>query len=256
MTAEAPSAATMRRITYYLEIAERPTTDPVEAETFRERAYRLMAKYRIERSAVGTGEEPELLANEWIDVPAPYAIEKIVLLNTIVNVLGADGYVESGGGRHRYRVYGFTGDILMIKTLFASLVVQAANALNREEIPPLPPLTETLLRISPRRLKARRRAWMTGWKRTFLRGFANAVGDKLAAMQRPETPELEGGTALVHVGRRDQVARYFADNVPRDVKASMTVATGNGMDAGTQAGRQADIGATRIGRPAAGAIER
>jgi len=224
------------RIRKLLARAEHPTTPPAEAEACSAKAAALMSRHVIDQALLDRDRPVvESPVTKVLLAESPYAVAKAVLLNEVARSFRI--CVAIGGERPEGRqctLVGFPGDLAMAELLFTSLLLQASTA---------------MLASAPDgvRLKAFRRA--------FLFGYANAIGDRLRAVQQETEQEAVAaipGTDLVLVDRKSRVDAAFAEQFPRIRTMRPTVSSGNGLTAGRRAGSDADLSVTQrqvSGRP-------
>src|SRR5947209_10929320 len=176
------------RVRKLLAKAEHPGTPVEEAQAFSAKASELMAAYAIDQALVDaaqpSGATP--IVRE-IEVEAPYAMPRAVLLDRVARahrvrtVIGPD----AGSGRRRCTLVGFGVDLDVVEVLFTSLLLQASTAM-------------LVASADHPRPKAFRRA--------FLLGYAQAIGDRLAAVTEQTGAAADAerpGTSLVLASRSD-----------------------------------------------------
>lgn len=235
----------LSKIRALLAKAEHENTSPAEAEAYTAKATELMARYGIERARLADADPgTDLLGDREIVLVPPYALDKRDLLARIADelrcrVIFRQRWVE---GRKRVSavLFGFGSDLDRVEMLFTSLLVQAAHALAVEYVP----------------------AWENkpAYRRAWLAGYATAVAARLrAAEQRAQrqAPAAEAGgrsVALVLADRKVQVERAYEDRYGHLGKARPRTLSGSGTRDGYAAGQRADIGGTRVTRPARRAL--
>lgn len=234
-TISRPSDAMLRRVQALLAKASDGAATSEESETYVAKATALMAKYGIEQAMLDAAKpagQREEVTSKRIVIPGPYAMEKRTLLHVIAKPLGVRDIriVGLGGkGEQVVHVFGYPSDLEKVDLLFASLTLQAIRDAMRVEIP-----------------YYEHRA---AFRRTFLDGFARAVGRRLADLYRKTEQEASAtapGTALVLVDRRTAVQKAFEVEYPK-VRSSSRNLSGGGYGAGVQAGQRADIGQRAAG---------
>ncbi|MFH9295819.1 DUF2786 domain-containing protein [Streptomyces sp. NPDC017520] len=242
-TTKAP--AKLETIRALLAKAEDPRTPEAEAELARKRAFEMMAKYGVEQAMLND-------ANPASDAPTdrkivldnPWAMERVRLINRIALALGCElihlGRDGSGPAR-RVHIFGYASDLQRVELLYTSLLLQMNSGLAAQSVPP--------------------GQGARAWRRSWLLGFINRVGDRIEEAERGARDEARGETtatgrsaALVLADRKAVVSRSYQQAYPRARKGGTTTMTGNGYGAGWTAGSRADIGGKRIGRTMAGSI--
>lgn len=220
----------LRKVRALLAQAEDPTVTPEEAKAFSEKAEELLVKFGIDQAMLdaakpkGRGKP----ASRQVPMVAPYKMPKLTLLYQIANAYG----VRMVYYRREYStMVGFEADLDAIDLLYTSLLLQLTNALNA----------------------AKKESGKTGealvtFAESFINGFAAEVGRRLGE-QRRKTTEATSGAALVLADRQDEVDAAFRDLFPhtRSARSRGGRTDYDGWSRGGHAGRNADLGNTRIG---------
>jgi hypothetical protein len=174
------------------------TTFPAEAEALTAKAHQLIARYSIdcalleERSAVS-----EVLSRT-LAVEAPYARAKFHLLGQVASACRCRGLWQVDLGVAT--IFGFAGDLDATELLYTSLLVQATTAMLGSPAP---------RNAAPSTVAAFRRA--------FLYGFANRVGQRLREIAAAEVD------AAIDVGRDESLLPVLASR-DEAVAAALTAA--------------------------------
>lgn len=207
------------------------TNYPAEAEALLAKAQQLMSEHAIDEAMVANASrERSEVSHRTIVCQAPYASAKVSLLNAVAVAndcrcirLTADTY-------QTVMVFGYERDLEHVEALFVSLSLQATRALVAQA-------------TSSKK-----------FRRSFLIGFADQVGRRLAEARRVAQQEYEqahaeagGSVGLVLANRRDAVDRAFQASFPRARAMRTTASSASGVLAGRQAGNRADLGNARIG---------
>ena len=233
-----PDEALLKRVRKLFEKAK-ATSNPHEADAFARKAAELVARHRI---------DPERLAASGVDDPismrelplgrGAYVRARLALLSVI-------------GDHHDVRVVfktmpvgmvaylaGFRSDIEVVELLYQSLHQQAATQMAQ------------ISRGTP--------AATQQFRRSFLMGFANRVGDLLDESQRAadrgRSKTLVDSTAVALRERGEQVDDFLTQSFGRIRSARpASAAQATGWRAGVAAAERADVGRERIqARPALG----
>lgn len=208
-----------------------------ERDALLEKVGELVARYGIDEALLRrSGTAQERITTKTITLRGEYRQAHGQLLNTVTLETGARGfYVRPPRGDKNlyYTVVAYPADLRRIEVIFTSLQLQAATALGEWW----------------RELRATRstRGW-TGMdrfkvRRSFLLGFAGAVGERLrAARERAEgaAEAAEPGTGLVLRGRGDELDDFLRQFNLRARSGSLQV-TRLGGDAGARAGLTAEL---------------
>ncbi|MFI7705504.1 DUF2786 domain-containing protein [Nonomuraea sp. NPDC049480] len=116
---------TLERIRKYLAIAEHPNTGPEEAETYRDRAYNLMASYGIERAHLAAaGQITDELSSWALAIDKTHQAERIQFLAAITNAKTCRTLSWKVNDTTYLMVSGYQSDLEVVKMLFASLSLQ------------------------------------------------------------------------------------------------------------------------------------
>jgi len=226
----------LAKVRALLATAEDESLSEEARAAYRGRAADLMARYGIDEAlARAQGNPEERAANVWIDVEAPYALDKVELLAAVANPLGCRLLrANVRGPGERVRMLGMPGDLDRTLILYTSLLVQAELGLAVTR----PPEGEDT--------RAFRRTWRVG--------FAEAIGERLAATVAKASAEADarsGGatsTELVLADRDALVQAHLNALYPKVRKGRARRLSGSGGTAGYAAGQRADIGGpNRVG---------
>ena len=186
------------------------TTFEAEAEAFTAKAQELMTRHAIDlamvadaagnRAGPSLGERPETIR---VPIDDPYADMKSLMLQIVAEVSRCRAIFSPTYSFTT--VVGFSHDLAATEMLFTSLLVQAQSALGDAG------------RHAPPGARTRSRSF----KSSFLMGYANRVGDRLAEINRSvaATAEQETGRSVLPalVARAsvvdEEMDRRFSDSV-------------------------------------------
>jgi hypothetical protein len=220
---------TLDKVRKLLAKAEHPATPAPEAEALSEKAAEIMARHSIDRAMIEARTTTGTPLLRTVDVPAPYAVPKSVLLSRVGEAYAVQTVIggrPDGDGR-RCTIVGFVADLDITELLFTSLLLQATTAM-------FAALDE--------------RATAPAFRRAFLFGYAARIGERLAAAREravAETSEAAdptgASTALVLADRKDEVARVVAEAFPRLGSLRTRISDGNGLLAGHRAASAANL---------------
>jgi uncharacterized DUF497 family protein len=233
----------LARVRQLLAIAEDPDTDPKAAEVHTAKAMELLAKYGIDAARLhDSGDRPDHVEGRQIDLPGPYALEKVFLYNAVARPLRCkliEITTRADRPKRRVHLFGYTADLDRAHMLYTSLLHQQAIAL-----------------IAARPARGESKAAFT---RSFCQAFAATVKERLIAIERrarSQNPAPTGGrgTDLVLADRNRAVAAAFTQHYPETRSSGRRRLSGTGREAGRAAGQRADLGGSRLdsGRRAIG----
>jgi uncharacterized protein DUF2786 len=238
----------LEKVRKLLAKAEDPACTPHEAAALNDKAAELVAKYGIDRALLAaTALESDIVGDQVVAVLAPYALDKAGLLATVANALRCRSVrrkVWRGQGyAYDMHLFGFASDLERVELLYTSLLVQAAYGIAAAVVP----------------------EWdnPAAFRRSWLVGFTQAVGARLRAAEQRAASEAEASerarahgsdmapraVSLVLADRDDLVKRRVDETYPRLLAAEPRRLLGSGGANGYAAGRRADLGGVRLGRP-------
>lgn len=247
----------VRKLLAYAEASSGP-----DAESYRERAIRLMAEHGIDDAMVDAarvraGEAAAARpTSRTVPIVAPYQRGKADLLVGLAGAMGCRSVYHHRGSRRNVTsvtMTGYPSDIERAELLFTSLLLQVAPEMAREQAHSGAPASATA---------AARRAYLAGFR---WRVVDRVRAAEEAAREQAEQARRAGGgprtgrsVELVLADRAAQVARVHEENHPglKPMPAAQ-VSNGASVAAGIAAGDRADIGgrgsvAASSARPALG----
>ncbi len=225
----------LRRVRGLLAKAE-STEFEAEAEAFTEKAQSLIAAHSLQHALAsleredGVGGGPDAVR---LAVERPYHREKFSLLATIAETNRCRAILHSNLGLST--VMGFAIDLDAVELLYTSLLVQATTAMQRHGS----------------RIDAWGRSSTATFRRSFLVGFADRIGERLeraTAQAEEAATQQEGGSRLAPVlaSRADQVDHAIEAAFPyAKPMRSRARFDSSGFTAGVRAANQADLGRRR-----------
>jgi hypothetical protein len=242
MTSTLPTTdteAVLRRIRGLLDQAER-TPYPHEAETFAAKAAELMARHHVDRAMVERSSgDPHRVVELDIDLGrGQYVRARLMLLGVVAEAFGCRLLSSSTPDGRVGHVIGHTSDTEQVSLLYTSLLLQATRAADHEPAP-----------------RGHRRVT---FRRGFLMGFAQRVGDRLqaqmaAAVRHSQTAAGSPGeadtpsVALVLADRRHAVDSWIDERYPRLGRlAPASPVQGDAVARGARAGERADLGGRAV----------
>jgi hypothetical protein len=224
----------LRRIRGLLAKAE-SSEFPEEAESLTAKAQELMTRHSVDAALLGAG-SPSAggMATHRVHVAEPYVRAKMQLLAAVAeaNDVQLVWYQSLGIAN----LVGSRPDLDAVELLFTSLLLQAAQALSAAE------------RAKGARSSSR------SFRRSFLLGYAQRIGERLRTAQRRATEEAsaEHGVDLLPVLRSRQAAveERVAELFPRvrSTRSRASVDAG-GWYAGQAAAERAAVGRRRSALP-------
>jgi hypothetical protein len=228
-----------------------------EQETVAEKILKLLAK-----AESTTAEEAEALLEKAAALQAKYSIDQAML--RMAGKTGGVGVIEKvltvkGGyayalqqlalriGRGNYKVVywiGHADDVADAEVLYTSLLIQQERAA-REAMKSFKEDPWSNVKVGSQRYQ---------FKRSFMVGFADGVGEILVRAKKEATKQAEeqhgsDSVALVLVDRKDEIDHFYQDKYAGRVKSHRDRnRVGHGYSGGREAGLNADVG----GRAAVG----
>lgn len=199
-----------------------------EAEAFTAKAQELMTRHRIDRASLAGDEAASGdVVGRRLGIDDPYARQKFLLLSKVAAANGSRAAWSQGLGFAT--VFGHGEDVAGVEELYTSLLVQATSAMRRH-----------------RPLHVRGNGSATArFRRSFLIGFANRIGQRLvaAAEDTVSAVEAETGVALVPLlAARDRAAEEAMQSTLGTVGTMSVSATdGLGYFLGGKAADAADL---------------
>jgi len=222
------SDAMLSKVRKLLAKAEDPACTVAEAAAFTAKAAELIARYGVDRALLAAREPAtDPVGDRTVEVVAPYALDKAGLLATVADALRCRSVRRRVDGGFAMHLFGFASDLERTELLFTSLLVQAAHGLAAARVPP------------GEHPAAFRRSWLAG--------FAGAVGGRLREAESAATRSAGSSTALVPADRSVRVDRRLAETYPRVRTAGARRLIGGGLAQGAAAGHRADLGGTGLG---------
>jgi Protein of unknown function (DUF2786) len=211
----------LARVRKLLAKAEDPACTPAEAEAFTAKATELIAKYGVDRALLAAG-DPALdpVGDRVVPLDPPYALDKAGLLASVAVPLRCRVVRKTRAGV-QVHLFGHATDLERVELLFTSLLVQAAHGLSAVPVPA--------------------REHPAAFRRSWLAGFAHAIGGRLRAAEQAAS-DAAPGAALVLVRRSDLVDRKMAEAYPKLRTASRRRLAGGGLEQGFAAGQAASLG--------------
>ena len=198
--------------------ANHPSTPPVEAQKFREKAEALMVKYSIDQMMLGDGQRVDTIIHRMVACPNPFGTDKRMLLAVIAKAFGCQSIHFSG--THSNEVIGYESDIDQVEFLFNHLNLQAMGE---------------MLMVGVNGVHDRK---------SFLFGFTQAVESRLSKNVKEAVEEVSGAEVAIY-DRDIAVAAKVKELHP----ALRTTSVSRGFsqyDNGHAAGMRADIGQGRM----------
>ncbi len=236
----------LEKIRKLLAKAEDPAATAQEAEIYTAKATQLIADYGIDRALLARRDPAsDPVRDLVVPVPAPYAADKIDLLGAVADRLrcvavqtrrrGPDGEERS------VHLFGHASDLRRVELLWTSLLLQATSQLTRTPVPPW------------EHKAAFRRSWLAGFRMAVTRRL-DASEERARAEADERFARAGTSSALVLADRRAEVEAALHAAYPRLGQARRRQLSGSGMPQGYGAGQRADLGGSRVGPVAHGAL--
>lgn len=214
-----------------LRIAHDPGAPQGERDAAMAQATRIMAKYSLTENMLefeaGTPQSVESLV---IHIKNPYAAKKEIIVNTVASAFGCTAVKIDKSVM--IRIFGFPGDLEKIQYLYNSVIVQLFVGLSQVDCPP----------------------WENGktFRNSWVNGFITTVGKRITTTIRKAADEVrtESTGMDLMLRNRMQMIKFEVSKAYPDLKSRSYHFSSNstlGYRMGTEAGKNADIGQTRIG---------
>jgi hypothetical protein len=228
----------LARIQALLDKAE-STTFPEEAEALIAKAQQLMARHAIDEAMLaGAVTSRDQVEAEQVVVQAPYASAKVGLLSAAARSNRCRLVVSKGpSGTQLCTLVGFPEDLANVRTLFASLSVQATRFVLAAPVPP---------GDTPRR-----------FRHAFLTAFGYRIGERLTEAERSAAAEAQaertgaGATgpsvSVVLASREAMVDEDLARRFPNLRTRKISISSHAGWQGGRTAADRANLGQRRVG---------
>ncbi len=205
------------------------TEYPEEAEALNAKAAQLLAKYGIDEAVARQKAEVRVeVVHKKIDILNPYSLDKLYLLRAIAEPMRVRVIrlrQRKGAGKTSAHLFGYPADIERVEMLFTSLLLQAARAMLKVDLP------------WGQDLRVFRRSW--------LHGFTEAIGERVREME--SEAESAVSQELVFVADRGRIDAKVSEVYPLLVTKKRTVQLSDaGNQAGSLVGRRADLGGVRV----------
>lgn len=224
-----------RRVQKLIAVAER-TENSDEADAFSKKAAELIARYRLSSEALRPRDPDEFIIQRHFLGRGAYVRARFLLLSEVAESMGCLATYTTGAEGTTAQVSGVHREVDAVMALFHSLHHQVGVMVARE-----------------RRATA---AATQRFRRAFMFGFAERVGEMLREMQRSVVAEHRDGDSLVPVllEQRARVHEFASQQLgPIRSASAPSPVVADGASAGREAARDADIGRIRIAdQPAIG----
>jgi hypothetical protein len=229
MTAADPILAKVRKLLAKAEA----TTNEHEADAFAAKAVALIAAHRIDITRLAHADGEVVALREMPVGRGAYVRARLALLGAVASAHDCEIVWRTGPHGAIGILAGFTSDLDATALLYESLHLQATSRMAAVRRP-TPAATQR-------------------WRRAFLFGFADRVGELLRETRRQvetaATTTAGGGSSLPDLpGRAAQVRAFAATAFGRVVSASAPApAAAGAYHEGHRAASAADIGRARLG---------
>lgn len=244
------------------------TTFPEEAKALTAKAFSLMQKWSIDEAMLAHGRKVTTEGPDSTRIEVPYSPFKgpkqdlLVGLArlcdcrpilTSMRIPNRRDDIASGKYKGKYRhighidIIGFPQDRRFCEMLYTSLLLQA-------EVEFLSPEVQEQMAD-----ECSHPGHRTKWRNTFQDGFNSEVLHRIRKAKtatRSDAEKVTPGTGLVLASKQDQVNNKVAEIFPKLHKAAGSnrgFAAGSAYQAGTEAGRRADVGGTKVSEGKGGA---
>ena len=173
-------------------------------------AQKLITKYQIQEAQL---KGSKTIVELYIEIPGPYVIDKTLLLHTIAK----NNFCKVARGKGHAVVYGQESDVQLVKTLYAHLLMDMVNEMDKN----LDSVKDT-----------------RSWKKSFFSGYSLKVGERLEqAKQQLYDTVLKD---------KQQLIEEFWNDLPKKSSSAGKVTSFLGYSKGRDSGSRADLGQVHI----------
>lgn len=215
----------VKRVRALLNKAE-STEFPEEAEALTAKAQELIARHALDAVRVRIGGDVGVPSSRRMYLDDPYVDPKALLLDRVAQANRCTAVYTPAFAWST--TFGYDADLDAVELLTASLLAQAAHALARQGS----------------RVDASGRSRTKSFRRAFLVGFANRIGERLqeaTAAQVSAADDGDGRLLPVLLARDERVEAAQAEAYPRVVSRRTGASNGAGWAAGRAAAELADL---------------
>lgn len=220
----------IERVQKLLRVAER-SDKPGEVEAAQSRAQEIITKYQIEEAQLNNHVGSGGIIGKRIDVPGKYAIDRIILLNSIAKhnfckVLRGDNYCM---------IYGYASDIDLCVALYDSLVIHMVAQMQQT--------LDSIKKSSKDKLSTK------SWVSSFFGGYAFGISERIEKTKSKVIIEVESQTgssvALVIADKQHAIEEYY-QNLTTHKPRYRTLSSSDGYNAGIASADEADLNQTSL----------
>jgi hypothetical protein len=224
-----PTDKLLVRMRNLLDKAYDPAATEHEKESYEAKANELMARYGIEQAMLPSDSpRREQIVVRTFEISGQYAIDRRILMYTIGHAFGCKSMIW-GSQKFGYflKLTGFESDIERTEFLYGILGLQALSGMRKAEMP-----------------------WyensIVGFRKSWLRGFTNAVYARLRVAEEAVVAETSGAE-LVLRDRRTEVEEFYAEENGKLRTARAPKRRMSGYSDGHRAGNNAALDQTAVG---------
>ncbi|QNL31062.1 hypothetical protein SEA_KAUALA_50 [Microbacterium phage Kauala] len=218
-------------------LAKAESTTPEEAEALTEHAERLMIKYGIDQARIDAkrakaGQATEDIVQRKMTFTGTYRREMINLGAAVCRGLGSLRVLQARNPDRSVSLYiiGYESDVQQAETLILSLQVQSAVAVR------------AFWSGVSRNYAGYASYDQKSVRRSFVMGFGNGAGKRIADSRQQVIAEAGTGTELVLVGRDAKVQEFFDGMAKGKARRSNRKGSSFAASEGFAAGQQANTG--------------
>lgn len=234
----------VERIVKLLAKAERAST-PEEAEAFFAKAAELQAQHSVDEMMLdaargaAAGRERDVIGSKRYVLTGSYRKAHQHVIYRLATALGGKAIelMDWDSKTITMLVHGFESDLTVFEVLYASLLVQSTRACTQH----VAGLDSYSYMTAAEKFQERK---------SFIMGYGTGAARKVADARRAavqEKAKTTTGVELVLVDRKSQVDRHYNELYPSTKSVRGTKMTSAGFSAGCEAGRNADVGGSRLG---------
>jgi|GEM_PF-5035153 len=217
------------RVEKLLRLAAR-SNQPGEVAAAQAMAQQLITKYQIEEAQLNDRVVSGDVISKIIDTPAPYALEKSMLLNSIAKY----NFCKVLRTEDRAIIYGFPSDVELCLALYSVLSVHMA--------------AEAVTKLAYAKASSDTKIHSRSWTKSFFGGYSNEIAKRLEQSKNYTIKEVEdtGKSLAVAIRNKQHAVEEFFQNIERTPSRDVKLSSAAGYNAGKDSAQSAYLNQTSI----------